>query len=145
MEINGDRVDSAPIGSDEPIAERYDQGDHLQPGQVQVLDALAPAVDLFGPVDAELSVEDVKRAIRGVVRPRDLRPLITKSTHDPLMNMLELAMKAKNAGADQTAFERFAECLPYVWTRVASLGNIPPGAQAGEVTYRWAMPGEQQP
>src|SRR6187431_270192 len=105
---------------------------------------LTPQPDLFGPVAEALSLLDVQKAIRGVSRPRDLRPLIQKSTHDPLMNMLELAMKAKNAGNDSLAFERFAEVLPYVWTVVKSQG-LPGldsgGPGAGEVTYRWASPG----
>jgi hypothetical protein len=101
---------------------------------------LTPQPDLFGPVAEALSLQDVQRAIRGVSRPRDLRPLVQKSTHDPLMNMLELAMKAKLAGNDALAFERFAEVLPYVWTKVNS-GGMPgldgnPGA--GQVTYTWA-------
>ena len=105
---------------------------------------LTPQPDLFGPVAEALSLADVQRAIRGVSRPRDLRPLIQKSTHDPLANMLELAMKAKNAGNDTLAFERFAVVLPYVWTIVKSQG-LPGqeggGAGAGEVIYRWASPG----
>ena len=99
-----------------------------------------PQEDMFGPVSHALSLGDVQRSIRGVSRPRDLRPLIQKSTHDPLMNMLELAMKAKAEGNDSLAFNRFAECLPYVWTRVTS-GSMQieggPGS-AGEMTYRWA-------
>jgi hypothetical protein len=118
----------------------------LQPQQLAVVDAVEhAAVDLFGPVDQELDLDSVKKAIRGVSRPRDLRPLITKSTHDPLLNMLELAMKAKHEGADATAFERFAECLPYVWTKVtqAAMPGLPGGGPGvGEVTYRWATPGE---
>jgi hypothetical protein len=105
--------------------------------------------ELFGPVADELTLADVKRAIRGVSRPRDLRPLVQKSDHDPLLNMLELAMKAKNAGEFDKAFQRFAECLPYVWTRVngqgiAGLGDMPPGS-AGQVTYAWMSPTEPQP
>ena len=112
---------------------------------VALLQAAEPQPDLFGPVVDALSLQDVQRAIRGVSRPRDLRPLIQKSTHDPLANMLELAMKAKNAGMDSLAFERFAECLPYVWTKVNSQslpGLDGAGAGAGEVIYRWATPGE---
>jgi hypothetical protein len=109
---------------------------------VEIID---PQSDLFGSVSYALSLQDVQRGIRGVSRPRDLRPLIQKSTHDPLMNMLELAMKAKNAGMDALAFERFAECLPYVWTKVNPGVAIPVGADGkapefGEVTYRWASP-----
>lgn len=112
-------------------------------GDVQILD---PQEDLFGAITYTPSLQDVHRAIRGVARPRDLRPIIQKSTHDPLMNMLELAMKAKLEGNDSLAFNRFAECLPYVWTRVSTaplqLGadGVPGGA--GEVIYRWANPPE---
>lgn len=131
------------------------EGDRMAPAQqidarqVQVLDALPAQVDMFGALDAELTLDEVKKAIRGVSRPRDLRPLIMKSSHDPLMNMLEIAMAAKNAGELQTAFERFAEVLPYVWTKVlggAAGMPIPgqPGAPAsGEVVYRWATPTDQ--
>jgi hypothetical protein len=56
--------------------------------------------------------------------------------------MLELAMKAKAEGNDSLAFNRFAECLPYVWTRVSmatmQLGNDGALGGAGEVVYRWA-------
>jgi hypothetical protein len=99
-----------------------------------------PQEDMFGPVSHALSLGDVQRSIRGVSRPRDLRPLIQKSTHDPLMNMLELAMKAKAEGNDSLAFNRFAECLPYVWTRVtAGAMQIDGGpGSVGEMTYRWA-------
>lgn len=113
----------------------------------QALEILDPQGDLFGAVTHALSLEDVQRGIRGVSRPRDLRPLVQKSTHDPLMNMLELAMKAKLAGNDTLAFERFSECLPYVWTKVNPGVAMPVGADGnpapfGEVTYRWATPGE---
>jgi hypothetical protein len=103
--------------------------------------------DMFGSVSQALTLQDVQRGIRGVSRPRDLRPLIQKSTHDPLMNMLELAMQAKAEGNDSLAFNRFAECLPYVWTRV-SMATMQLGAEAGapgtagEVVYRWANTGE---
>lgn len=106
--------------------------------------------DLFGEVADALTLEDVKRGIRGVSRPRDLRPLVQKSTHDPLMNMLELAMKAKEAGEDKLAFERFAEVLPYVWTKVSGAGIAElmgagnNGAGAGQITYTWANPTESQ-
>jgi len=105
-----------------------------------------PQEDMFGPVAHELTIADVKRSIRGVSRPRDLRPLIQKSSHDPLLNMLELAMQAKLAGNDSLAFNRFAECLPYVWTRVSmatmQLGSGEGGPNAGEVTYRWMNSGD---
>jgi len=114
----------------------------IAPIKSQPLDIVDPQEDMFGPVTHALSLTEVQRSIRGVSRPRDLRPLIQKSTHDPLMNMLELAMQAKEAGNDSLAFNRFAECLPYVWTRVAmttmqmEAGGAP--GSAGEVTYRWA-------
>ena len=106
-------------------------------------------VDLFGPVDVQLTLEDVQRGIRGVSRPRDLRPLVQKSTHDPLMNMLELAMKAKQDGKDELAFSRFAECLPYVWTKVSGQGiaALLEGAGqagAGQITYAWMTPQDAQ-
>src|SRR3954470_5396803 len=82
----------------------------------------AGQIDLFGPVPEALSLDEVRKGIRGVSRPRDLRPLVQKSTHDPLMNMLELAMKAKDAGKDDLAFTRFAEVLPYIWTKVSGNG-----------------------
>jgi len=111
------------------------------------IDIIDPQEDMFGAVNHTLSLQDVQRSIRGVSRPRDLRPLIQKSTHDPLLNMLELAMKAKSEGNDSLAFNRFAECLPYVWTRVSMAtmqlpGSEGPGASAGEVVYRWANTGE---
>lgn len=106
---------------------------------VSVIDELVPEEDLFGPVTFTPTLQDVQRAVRGVSRPRDLRPLIQKSTHDPLMNMLELAMQAKLAGNDSLAFNRFAECLPYVWTRVSMAPMALEGQpNAGEVIYRWA-------
>jgi len=106
------------------------------------LEVIDPQSDLFGPVTVALSLQDVHRGIRGVSRPRDLRPLIQKSTHDPLMNMLELAMKAKQEGDYALAFTRFSECLPYVWTKVnpGMALPVPDGANAGEVIYRWANP-----
>jgi hypothetical protein len=112
-----------------------------------IAEIVQPDEDLFGPITYQPTLQDVQRSIRGVSRPRDLRPLIQKSSHDPLMNMLELAMEAKLAGNDSLAFNRFAECLPYVWTRVSmasmQLGEtMSTGASAGEVTYRWANAGE---
>jgi hypothetical protein len=117
----------------------------IEPIKSQALEIIDPQEDMFGPVAHELSLQDVRRSIRGVSRPRDLRPLIQKSSHDPLMNMLELAMKAKAEGNDSLAFNRFAECLPYVWTRITMGamqidGGGPSGA--GEVTYRWASGNE---
>jgi hypothetical protein len=117
------------------------------PETVAELEIMDPQQDMFGPVTHALSLQDVQRSIRGVSRPRDLRPLIQKSTHDPLMNMLELAMQAKLAGNDSLAFNRFAECLPYVWTRVSMASMQLPGeggapGTAGEVVYRWANAGE---
>lgn len=109
------------------------------------LEVIDPQEDMFGAVSHELTIAEVKRSIRGVSRPRDLRPLIQKSSHDPLMNMLELAMEARNAGNDSLAFNRFAECLPYVWTRV-SMATMQLGGEggpaAGEVTYRWMNNGD---
>ena len=126
-----------------PSAEAFALTPFPDPGELVDLQQ-----DLFGEVAHDLSLDDVKRAIRGVVRPRDLRPLITKSTHDPLLNMLELAMKAKTAGQDELAFKRFAEVLPYVWTRVVQsampgLDGAVPGS-AGQVTYTWMTPTEPQ-
>jgi len=111
--------------------------------------AVVGQVDLFGPVEEALSLQDVQKAIRGISRPRDLRPLVQKSTHDPLMNMLELAMQAKQAGMAELAFSRFAECLPYIWTKVHSQGlaAVLEGANpqgTGEVVYRWHNPDDGQ-
>lgn len=113
--------------------------------RAEISEIIDPQADLFGPVEHALTLQDVQRGIRGVSRPRDLRPLIQKSTHDPLMNMLELAMEAKKQGLTTLAFERFAECLPYVWTKVNPGVALPVGAdgnpaQFGEVVYRWANP-----
>ena len=117
----------------------------IEQSKAGALEIIDPQEDMFGPVTHELSLQDVRRSIRGVSRPRDLRPLIQKSSHDPLMNMLELAMKAKAEGNDSLAFNRFAECLPYVWTRITmgamQIDGGGPGG-AGEITYRWASGNE---
>jgi hypothetical protein len=49
----------------------------------------------------------------------------------------------------ELAFSRFAECLPYVWTKVSGQGlaAMLEGANpqgTGEVVYRWHNPDDTQ-